>query len=378
MTRHFNVLRLPWRLAGLMLAALSLGCGPAPPATRTADLALLAEGATGFAQAQPDVPLVFPRDHGEHPGFRIEWWYLTANLRDERGRAFGAQWTLFRFAVQPPALRVSDNPWQSGQVFMAHLAITSPDDHVAFQRYARGGEHEGVRQAGVTSEPFAAWLDDWSLASTGSDWLPLELQAAQGEFGIDLKLQGNGPLVLQGESGFSQKHPDGGGSHYYSQPFLELSGSVQWAGESITVSGQGWLDREWSSQFLQQDQSGWDWFALHLDSGEKLMLFRLRSRTTAEDFQHAVLIAADGGKRPLDPARVQLSVLREASVAGRKLPLHWRIELPEIGRVLRVEALHEDQWLDVDFPYWEGAVTVTGERPAETGVGYLELTGYAP
>jgi len=365
-------------LAGLALAALTIGCGPAPPAARTADLALLAESAAGFAQAQPDVALVFPRDHGAHPDFRIEWWYLTANLLDQRGRVFGAQWTLFRFAVQPPALRSSANPWQSGQVFMAHLAITSPDDHVAFQRYARGGEHAGVMQAGVTSEPFAAWLDDWSLASTGTDWLPLELHAAQAGFGIHLQLRGNGPLVLQGVGGFSQKHPDGGGSHYYSQPFLELSGSVRWEGESIPVSGQGWLDREWSSQFLQPDQAGWDWFALHLDSGEKLMLFRLRSRIAAEAYQHAVLIAADGSKRLLDPAQLRLSVLDERSVAGRQLPLHWRIELPEIGRVLRVDALHQDQWLDVDFPYWEGAVTVSGERPSESGVGYLELTGYAP
>jgi len=378
MTRLFDCWRLPGRLAGLTLAALSLGCDPAPPAARTADLALLAESAAGFAQAQRDARLVFPRDHGEHPSFRIEWWYLTANLRDEGGRAFGAQWTLFRFAVQPPTLRASDNPWQSGQVFMAHLAITSPDDHVSFQRYARGGDHQGARQAGATSAPFAAWLDDWSLASTGTDWLPLELRAAQGAFGVELQLQGNGPLVLQGEAGFSQKHADGGGSHYYSQPFLELSGSVRWAGESIAVSGQGWLDREWSSQFLQQDQSGWDWFALHLDSGEKLMLFRLRSRAAGEDYRHAVLIAADGEKRALDPARVRLVVLEEASVAGRKLPLHWRIELPEVERVLRVDALHDDQWLNVDFPYWEGAVTVTGASPGENGVGYLELTGYAP
>jgi predicted secreted hydrolase len=147
-------------------------------------------------------------------------------------------------------------------------------------------------------------------------------------------------------------------------------------GTAVPVTGQAWLDREWSSQFLQPDQAGWDWFALHLDSGEKLMLFRLRSLNAGADYRHGVLISPDGSLRSLDPALIRLEPLQQTSVAGRSLPLHWRIELPEIGRSLEVRALHPAQWLDVDFPYWEGVVTVHGEDPRSRGRGYLELTGY--
>ena len=238
----------------------------------------------------------------------------------------------------------------------------------------------------MTAEPFAAWVDDWSMSSVGAsigtgaghEWLPLRVQARQDDHGADLQLESRGPIVLQGQRGFSQKHPEGGGSYYYSQPFLAARGTLRIDGETVPVTGQAWLDREWSSQFLRQDQAGWDWFALHLDSGEKLMLFRLRSRDGGADFLHAVLIAPDGRKQPLDTAQLQLEVLRETRVRGRKLPLHWRLGLPGIGRLLEVSPVHPDQWMDVDFPYWEGAVRVHGEGPENSGQGYMELTGYSP
>jgi predicted secreted hydrolase len=387
--------------AAVLCGALACaGCErPEAPAAE-ADLALLAQAVEGFAQARAGRELEFPRDHGSHPDYRIEWWYLTANLQDTAGQPYGVQWTLFRFATRPPGSPALSSPgspangtldsssggtsggttggtaWQSEQVFMAHMAITTPDRHFAFQRYARGGDHGDVAQAGATAAPFAAWLDDWRLASRGNAWLPLELRARQDGFAMELRLEGTGPLVLQGDRGFSQKHPQGGGSHYYSQPFLAASGTLQLDGTAVPVTGQAWLDREWSSQFLQPDQAGWDWLALHLDSGEKLMLFRLRSRDAGADYRHGVLISPDGALRSLDPALIRLEPLQQTSVAGRSLPLHWRIDLPEIGRSLEVRALHPGQWLDVDFPYWEGVVTAHGADPRSRGRGYLELTGY--
>ena len=363
-------------LAGCDTASRDDGAGAASGAA--SGLAVLAQRAEGFAQARPGVPLEFPRDHGAHPDYRIEWWYLTANLEDADGRPYGAQWTLFRFAVQPPGTWNAETGWQSEQVYMAHMALTLPDRHLAFQRYARGGDHDGIRQAGATARPFAAWLDDWRLASTGPGWLPLEVRARQGDHALRLRLEGEQQVVLQGDSGFSQKHPQGGGSWYYSQPFLRAAGELVVDGVTVPVTGQAWLDREWSSQFLQPDQAGWDWFALHLDSGEKLMLFQLRDRSGGEPFRHGVLIAPDGSKRLLRPAEIGLEVAKTTEVANRRLPLHWRIDLPAIGRRLDVRALHPDQWLDLDYPYWEGVVTAEGEGPGNRGRGYMELTGYPP
>jgi len=367
-------------LPGLLTAALLAGCGPSDRASLQPGLATLARQADGFAQAQPGVPLRFPRDHGPHPDFRIEWWYLTANLQDLSGRPYGAQWTLFRFAARPPGGPAGDSPWQDGQVFMAHMALTTPGGHFASQRYARGGDHEGLAQAGVTSEPFEAWLDDWRLQSVegaeNARWLPLEAYARQNGYGLDLRLDSDRPLVLQGDAGFSRKHADGGGSYYYSQPFLHAQGKLTVEGVTVDVHGSAWLDREWSSQFLRPGQSGWDWFALHLESGEKLMLFRMRQNSGAAGFSHAALIGPAGNMTQWDSGELRLEVTRSERVAGRSLPMGWLIELPAANRTMRVDALQAGQWMEVDFPYWEGAVTVSGDDAGSRGVGYMELTGY--
>ena len=349
------------------------------PAAATSDFTVLAQEAEGFLQATPGQPLEFPRDHDAHPGYRIEWWYLTANLEDEQGQSYGAQWTLFRFQANPSDERPKTNAWQSDQLFMAHFAVTTPDDHQAFQRYARGGNGQDLTQADVRIEPFAAWLDDWRLESTGDEWLPLEVSARSGSTAMDLNLSAGGPMILQGYKGFSQKHPNGGGSFYYSHPFLKADGLLTVDGQMITVSGEAWIDREWSSQFLQADQSGWDWFSIHLDSGEKLMLFRLRG--TADDggsgnYQYGTLIQADGSQQSLDPGNIVMEPLDFKSVAGRQLPLRWRISLPDIDRDFEVTALHPDQWMDLDYPYWEGVILVEGPTPGNEGRGYLEMTGY--
>ena len=365
-------------LPAIVLTAMFLAsCGGHTSETPENDLAFLARADGDFETAVRGRALEFPRDHGAHPGYRIEWWYLTANLEDASGQDYGAQWTLFRTAVRPPDEERA-NGWQSGQIYMAHFALTWPEGHDAWQRYARGGDHDGEAQAGAKAMPFAAWLDDWSLASSGGGWLPLTVQARQGDYAMRLELESDLAPVLQGDAGFSQKHPGGGGSYYYSQPFLEARGELEIAGERIPVSGQAWLDREWSSQFLQDDQAGWDWFSMHLDSGEKLMLFRLRSadRENGGEYRHGVLIGSTGQTRTLDPDRIVFEPVTESRVAGRTLPTGWRVSLPEVDRMFRVEAVREDQWMDVDFPYWEGAVRIIGEGPKNSGRGYVELTGY--
>ena len=370
------------KVSRLLTALLSIqlwlasGCGPTETPAQATGLDVLAQSADDYDQAGPGRSLNFPADHGPHPGFRIEWWYLTANLHDHAGQRYGAQWTLFRLAVKPPANPGSDLTAQDNQVYMAHMAITTPDDHLSFQRYARGGGPDGETRAGVTAMPFSAWLDDWSLHSTGDDWLPLQVKARQADNSMDLRLQSDSPLVLQGNAGFSAKSTDGGGSYYYSQPFLEASGHLTVAGRKIPVSGKAWLDREWSSQFLQRGQSGWDWFSLHLDSGEKLMLFQVRDRAGNSSFLQGKLMAADGSSTKLDPGKIELLPLQMIPIAGRNLPLHWRISVPQIDREFDIQALVEDQWMDVDFPYWEGAIIVSGDGPGTSGEGYMELTGY--
>jgi len=315
--------------------------------------------AEGFAIPDPAYRIEFPQDHGPHPDYRIEWWYLTATLEGEDGQDYGVQWTLFRTAMQPGEAE----GWDSPQIWMGHAAVTSADEHLFAERLARGG----IGQAGVISEPFQAFIDDWRME--GIDRMRVTARGA--EFAYDLELVADGPLVLQGEGGYSVKSPDGQASHYYSQPFYRVSGVLDLPGGSVNVSGQGWLDREWSSQPLSEDQHGWDWFSLQFEDGARLMGFGLRGLEIV--FTSATWIDPDGTTTAFTDGALRLTPLNRALVAGRNIPVEWRVELPARGVDVEVEALNPGAWMGVSFPYWEGPIRVRGSHE---GRGYLEMTGY--
>ncbi|MDR5897562.1 lipocalin-like domain-containing protein [Halomonas vilamensis] len=368
----------------ITLGCLALmGCQEAPPTAEPQGFAGLGQDAAAFAQADASSPLRFPQDHGPHPDYRIEWWYLTANLEDDQGEPLGLQWTLFRQALTPPDERPAPSPWAVDQVWMAHLGVSQGETHVAAERFARSHSEQANGQAGVKAAPFQAWIDDWTLESPAdANFQTFSLNAHSGEgnerFGYELTLSAQGPLVWHGENGFNAKTVEGQGSHYYSQPYLQISGRVTLNGKTRDVSGQGWLDREWSSQLLTPEQTGWDWFSLHLADGRKLMTYRLRGGGHGgDDYVFAHLLSADGHTELIGPDSVTLTSLATQAVAGRDIPTRWSLTLPDADMQLVVEARHPNRWMPTSVPYWEGDVVV---RQAETqeniGVGYLEMTGY--
>ena len=321
--------------------------------------------ATGYARVTPDKTITFPEDHGAHPGYRIEWWYVTANLTDEAGDPLGVQFTLFRQAGTPDTTATG---WARTQYWMGHTALTTADTHLHGESLARGG----TGQAGVTAAPFEAWIDDWTFASTGEDFSPLRLKASGKGFSYDLALATDAPMVLQGEGGYSRKSDRGQASYYVSQPFFDVTGTVTIDGTPRKVSGRSWMDREWSSQPLAADQDGWDWFSLHLGTGEKVMLFRLRSATGAPYFA-GNWISPNGTSEAIPADTIRVEPLETSAVAGRTIPTRWRLTVEGRDLDVTVGALNTQSWNDTLFPYWEGPISVTGSHD---GVGYLEMTGY--
>lgn len=357
---------LKWLL--VLLATLLVACEEAPP-TSPAGFAGLGNEAEGFNPVTCGNALQFPADFAAHPGYRIEWWYVTANLTDQHGKVWGAQWTLFRQAMAAHDPEQAENGWQSAQVWLGHAALTHAGGHLHDDRLARGG----IGQAGVRLDPFQARIDEWSLSGDVNAALsPLRVRAAGEGFSYDLTMQTDKPLVLHGDNGFSRKSERGQASWYYSQPFFKVQGEIEWQGEKHGVSGQAWLDREWSSQPLAADQQGWDWFSLHLNDGNKLMLFRLRS-DDGSHFYSGTWINTDGTTEPLESSQIDMTPLKESAVAGRTLPTRWRLQVP--GKQLDVEAqaLNEQAWMGTGIPYWEGPISISGSHD---GVGYLEMTGY--
>ncbi|MGX9379892.1 lipocalin-like domain-containing protein [Pseudomonas sp. JQ36] len=349
----------------LLFALLLLGgCDQSVPEQK--GFAGLGDQAAQFTAVVSGREFSFPADHGAHDGFRIEWWYVTANLKDRQGHDFGVQWTLFRSALKPAAEQPG---WANQTIWLGHAAVTSATAHHAAERYARGG----VGQAGVNVAPFEAWIDDWRFASQAQDPLTdLQLSASDKAFSYQLHLTSSRPLVLQGDNGFSRKSEQGQASYYYSQPFFQASGTLQIDGQTYTVSGPAWLDREWSSQPLAANQTGWDWFSLHLDSGESLMLFRTR-QTDGAPFLTGTWISANGQTETLHGEQIKLTPQDTAKVAGRQMPVRWSISIPDKHLDISLDALNPKAWMDLRIPYWEGPVRIAGSHG---GRGYLEMTGY--
>ena len=298
-----------------------------------------------YPRVVPGYRLTFPRDHGAHPDFRVEWWYVTGWLD---GRV-GFQITFFR--ARPP--EESDNPssFNPRQILFAHAALSDPQRGrlVHDQRAARAGfslAHAETDRTGV-------WIDDWSLALEGTRY---QARIAARDFDFDFTFFAS-QLVLQGEAGFSRKgrRPEEA-SYYYSRPQLDVVGKLN----GKPVSGSAWLDHEWSSAYLAPEAAGWDWTGINLLDGGSLMAFRMRDRSGATHYA---------------PPGVSMKPLRlwRSPRTGVEYPVSMQVN------DLRLEPLMDDQELDArataNTIYWEGAVTAYREKSV-VGRGYLELTGY--
>ena len=355
----------------------------APANTATApDSAIAAlsaqSGDAGFARAEHARDFVFPRDHAAHPDYRAEWWYFTGHLRDAKGRPFGFQLTLFRFEIaaqQAPSSLQSSSAWRTPTVLLGHFGlsdIASTKFH-AFERLSRALP----TVAGTKLAPPAVWLDDWRIEQQGDDaW---HLHAAQDGVALTLELEAASAVVLQGEAGLSRKSAAAGNaSYYYSLPKLTARGSVLLADGKHEVTGEAWLDREWSTSALSREQSGWDWFALQLADGGSLMFYRLRQRDGGtDDYSAGSYVDASGKQHRLSAQdlRIEARGAWTSPHSGRVYPQGWHLALPRMKLAWELAPRLVDQEWRGRFHYWEGAVTVTQDgQPA--GLGYVELTGY--
>ena len=376
------------RFALVCFAFLLAACGPVEKNQASSALQM----ANGESVTR-GTELVFPKDHGIHAEQGIEWWYLTANLQSESGETFGVQWTLFR-TLMPSNI---ESTWWDNNLYFAHFAMQHNQEHVAFERFSRAG------QAKVTSSPFNAAIDNWQLSSINENFLPLNLTAAHENYQVALTLS-DSPMILHGDNGYSQKTQSGHASYYFSYPFLNVKGSLTFAGQTYKVTGNAWYDREWSASLLDKNQLGWDWFSLVDSQSDKaeesdskgLMLFCIRgnkNRTdpiaepkveqssrdnnelgngTNYDYCRGTRIAHDGTATDISKDSIKLTVVETVTIDNHDYPSKWQVELPNTPAII-IESITKDSRNKLTIPYWEGRVKSTG---GFNGIGYAEITGY--
>ncbi len=298
-----------------------------------------------YPPVTPNRKLVFPRDHGAHPEYRVEWWYVTGWLEGP----LGFQITFFR--ARPD--EATDNPsrFNPRQVLFAHAALSDPKRGRLLhdQRAARAGfslAHAELERTGV-------WIDDWRLELEGSRY---RASIAARGFELDFSFLAR-QLILQGEGGFSRKgHRPQEASYYYSRPHLIVAGKLN----GRDVQGTAWLDHEWSSAYMAPEATGWDWCGINFFDGSSFMGFQMRGK---------------GGGVHYAPPGVSFKTLRtwKSPRTGVEYPVEMQVN------DLHLKPLMDDQELDsrasTGTIYWEGAVKAF-KGPNEVGRGYLELTGY--
>lgn len=336
-------------------------------------MATSAFGQARYPQVRPGVPLVFPRDHGAHPDFRTEWWYITGQVRDARGRAFGIQITFFR--NRPGLQEESPSGFAPKQLLFAHAAIADPTHGKL--RHDQRAARAGLGLAQVSPTTTAVHIDDWSLDLEGERY---RTRIAADTFTMELTFSATQPLVLQGDRGVSRKGPrPEQSSYYYSRPHLGTTGTIAIDGKPASVQGVAWLDHEWSSEYLAPEAQGWDWVGLNFDDGSALMAFRIRLRDGGILWSGGSRRDPQGSVRVFTPHEVRFEPLRtwRSPRTGGVYPVAMRLHAGDAS--FDLDSLMDDQELDarpsVGTVYWEGAVQVR-ENGHPRGQGYLELTGY--
>ena len=336
-----------------------------------------------FAKVVRPRAMTFPEDHGPHTDFRTEWWYFTGNLFSSDGAQYGYQFTIFRRAVRAEKPELSSN-WAANQIYMAHVGLTD---------VRKGNYHTGERfnraaleLAGAEANPFRVWLDDWvieGLPGMCRGCLDIQMQAATSEFSLSLKLSSKKPVVLHGDRGFSRKGTEqDNASYYYSLTRMATSGQLTLNGKEYSVSGTSWMDHEWFTSALGENQVGWDWFSIQLEDGKEIMYFQLRNENdeVTENSEEGTLVYPRGDWIQLTGQDVRLTKIRtwKSEKSESEYPVDWKLEIPEHELSLMLSAVIDNQERIESLKYWEGAIRVVGQEGGEkiVGSGYLEMTGY--
>lgn len=320
--------------------------------------------ATPTGSSSAPVPVTFPRDDGPHDT-TTEWWYYTGHLVTETGDRYGFEYVIFKGR-------------RSGiEGYAAHFAIT--DNQTQTFRYDQRVGPASRRER--STEGFDLALGNWMMrGANGED----QLQAEMAGYAIDLQLSSLKPPVLHDGDGHFN-YGDGTSSYYYSRTRIAVNGSLTVGNETLPVTGEAWMDHQWGD-FASFTAGGWDWFAVQLADGTELMLYVIRNETGETVEAYGSLVDWAGVVTQLAGADfvVEPVATWTSPATGTTYPSGWTISLPAESLSLTLTPALVDQELDTTQStgviYWEGEVTVEGDRAGSPidGLGYVELTGYAP
>ncbi|HXG52611.1 MAG TPA: lipocalin-like domain-containing protein [candidate division Zixibacteria bacterium] len=357
----------------------------APSRLAVAALLFCFLGAAAFTYrpALPGRKISLPADHASHPDFKIEWWYYTGHLSGESGRRYGYQVTFFRFGLRDrQSVESKDHPVLFTDLYMAHFALSDVQERKFSFRERINRGYGG--KAGAATDRYFVWNESWKVEGSGTEH---RIEVDDRETKLELKLVPLKPPVLHGENGFSRKgEGEGRASHYYSLTRMRTEGRLTIDGRTEKVTGESWMDHEFGTNQLGENQVGWDWFSIQLDDQTELMLYLIRRKDgSADPYSSGTRVDAKGRTRHLALGEYRIEVLDhwKSPKSGATYPIRWRVTVPSEQMELEISPLFREQELvtarSTRVTYWEGAVEIRGKVRGKiaSGRGYVEMTGYA-
>jgi predicted secreted hydrolase len=334
-----------------------------------------------YQLALPGRKLSFPADHYSHPQFKTEWWYYTGHLETASGKRFGYQVTFFRFGVRDRQKETKASPLFS-ELYMAHFALSDigAKKFLFRERINRGY----ANKAGAATDRYLVWNEDWKVAGDEKNHA---IQVNDRGTQLRLQLTSRTAPALHGQDGLSQKgQGEGRASYYYSLTRMRTEGDLTINGMKEQVRGVSWMDHEFGSNQLRDDQVGWDWFSIQLDNQTELMLYLMRRKDGSVDpYSSGTLVSANGATKHLgiNDYRVEVLDRWQSPKSKASYPMKWHVTVPGEAIELEITPAFADQELVTNrstrVTYWEGAVEIRGKVRGQVvnGEGYVEMTGYA-
>lgn len=351
----------------------------------------------------------FPRDHGRHPGFRTEWWYLSGRLLSQDGGEWAYHFTIFRRALERwldlalvgvaiGSRRVRNIPaFQralarmlenqncrriSVDGYVGHLAITniSEQEYVFFER--AGTSLFSI--AGARDDGLGVWVKGWRLEERDGI---VHLVAERDNFSVQLELLALKQPILHGDEGLSTKGPASGqASYHYSVAALQTTGTLIWRGKNHRVSGTSLMDREFGTAMLPRSVRGWDWFGLSMDNNHEIIISLIRhSDGSLLATSSATIVFPDGSWQCVTASHLRIDAVEfwTSPATAARYPVQWEVGVDHTDLKLSIRAVIEAHELvsasSTTIDYWEGPVRVSGTMQGSpiSGHGHVELVGYS-
>ena len=318
--------------------------------------------------------LSLPGDDAPHES-PIEWWYYNGHLESEDGREFSFHYVVFR--------SFNESTGKSAEYVQMGIADVVDLEH----RHHRSTTVSGVTESTAVGSGSLVDIDlgEFRLQIDHEGDHKIFGGSATAENFLELRLGSTEQAMLH--KGIGWMDWPFGWTYYYSYPRMQTNGTVVFDGQRLDVSGEVWFDHQWGDFFVVGKPAGWQWFAIHLDNGDSLMISEVRGADGDVIGVDGTLMRPDEAQKTLegDGGAIGIEVLDHwlSPHTGGNYPSGWRIVLPEEGLDMVLEPVIDDQEIPaIPFgnqaaAYWEGRADAfdyeTGER---IGKSFVELSGY--